>query len=49
MVASASRFRVEPKAPDDAWTEGDRLFENDSGLIPTLLRLFAKRVQGRGW
>ncbi len=47
MVASANRFRVEPKGPQDMMKENS--FEDpfdDGGLLPTLLRIFTTRVSG---
>jgi Zn-finger nucleic acid-binding protein len=48
MVASANRFRVEPKAPEEVWRQSADDSFDEGGLLPTLLRIFSTRVSGRG-
>lgn len=44
QVASAARFRVEPKAPEDAWRQGHEDDSQETGLLPALLRIFSVRT-----
>jgi len=49
QAASAARFRVEPKAPEDAWRGQQESAWEEGGLLPALLRIFSVRLGGRGF